>query len=673
MDVKFFDKNGVEMTRKAALEKWRKMCKNRGSRSPAPSQARAPSSAPSQAQEWHILSGVEDENFIEKVNSKTLDSESLMKVEMTDLVRGAYYNSYLGEAIQKHLGLRPLPMITHINDNPVKLYPHQVKVLAWMKERESLNPNTVYGLRGGIIKLEMGLGKTLTGIIHSLTSPRPSCKESEKGFPTLVIASKTVMMEWKTQGFEKFFGDKVKTMYLHKDFMGDEIENVTRDYILKCDFVVTTYDVCMSVCQKYKYHEESLEYGDEHSRMRGKVVSVHMRSREQSDRPKVKGPSVIYATPWERVICDESQRFANPGTKTYRYIMAVYGRYKWCLTGTPIRNYETDIWAQLRFCGYNGITRAFRWEAQGANLMKTHKLTEATFSMNYADAGVVLPPKNELITYVALDDREKECYNYILGVARDAYDNMMKGLCSFACVLALFTRLRQAAIAPYLITPDSKRKKKTSKKLKKEEEIRELMKELTEGSLGAWCYDKYGTAGIRSKKMTEVVRAVKSIPKKEKGVVFSMFTSVLDLVDLAISEKFGDSVKVFQIDGDTKGRDREETLTAFRKYPKKAVLLMTYKVGSEGLNLVEANHVIPVEPWWTNAVHNQAKARCWRIGQVSPVSVHNVYVSDTIEKRVVEICHEKDDMAEAMLEGTGRSIKPGLDKYTLGRILGLYV
>ncbi len=34
--------------------------------------------------------------------------------------------------------------------------------------------------------------------------------------------------------------------------------------------------------------------------------------------------------------------------------MAVYGKYKWCLTGTPIRNYETDIWAQLRFCGYKG-------------------------------------------------------------------------------------------------------------------------------------------------------------------------------------------------------------------------------------------------------------------------------------------------------------------------------
>ncbi len=27
-------------------------------------------------------------------------------------------------------------------------------------------------------------------------------------------------------------------------------------------------------------------------------------------------------------------------------------QYKWCLTWTPIRNYETIFGSQLRFCGY---------------------------------------------------------------------------------------------------------------------------------------------------------------------------------------------------------------------------------------------------------------------------------------------------------------------------------
>ncbi len=43
------------------------------------------------------------------------------------------------------------------------------------------------------------------------------------------------------------------------------------------------------------------------------------------------------------------------------------------------------------------------------------------------------------------------------------YKKMMNDLCSFTYVLAMFTRLRQCAIAPYLITPDAKRNSKEKK------------------------------------------------------------------------------------------------------------------------------------------------------------------------------------------------------------------
>ena len=50
-------------------------------------------------------------------------------------------------------------------------------------------------------------------------------------------------MEWKTQGFEKFFGEHVKVLYLHSDYLGQNINYVTREQIVKYDFVVTTYDL----------------------------------------------------------------------------------------------------------------------------------------------------------------------------------------------------------------------------------------------------------------------------------------------------------------------------------------------------------------------------------------------------------------------------------------------
>jgi SNF2 family DNA or RNA helicase len=71
-------------------------------------------------------------------------------------------------------------------------------------------------------------------------------------------------------------------------------------------------------------------------------------------------------------------------------------------------------------------------------------------------------------------------------------------------------------------------------------------------------------------------------------------------------------------------------------------------------------------------VHNQAKARLWRTGQTKPVYVHNLIVEGSIEEKIIEICKEKEDMASSFLEGTERKLKNrGLDKYTLGKLLGM--
>lgn len=628
--------------------------------------------------EWHISAGVKDEDLVKVVAEQSITRETLLNFELTDLVRGAHYNEYLKKCVSEFLGFRSLPLALEVRDSrgqmiAARLFPHQVKALTFMREREAMNPRSVYGLVGGIIRLKMGMGKTLTAATHSLISPRPSCTEKwgENGFPTLIVASKTVMMEWKSQGFEKFFPKDVKVLYLHEQYLGKkEMNKITRRQIVKYDFVVTSYDTCSGICRKRSFHEDVLEMGDEHTLMKGKVAAIHTRRRDQADRPAVCGAAVIYTTPWERVICDESQRFANPDTKTYRHIMAIYGRYKWCLTGTPIRNYDTDIWSQLRFCGYNGVERAIEWRRSGVEKMRTHNLASSILNMDYKDAGIVLPAKHEHETFIVLDDKEKECYEYVQGVARAMYDKMMANLCDFACILALFTRLRQCCIAPYLLTAESKREKGTAGEQRKDKEATDMLKQIYQGSLGAWVHDKNGTAGIYSKKMTETVQTLGKIPKGEKILVFSMFTSVLDLLDDACKVRIPE-FKFLQIDGDTKGLEREEILQQFRTDPDIQGLFITYKVGSEGLNLTEATHALCIEPWWTNAVHDQAKARCHRVGQTREVDVHNIYVKGSIEDRIVDICKEKDRMAEEMLEGTGQRITVGLDKYTLGRILGI--
>src|SRR4029079_17947758 len=126
-------------------------------------------------------------------------------------------------------------------------------------------------------------------------------------------------------------------------------------------------------------------------------------------------------------------------------------------TGTPIRNSDCDVWAQFRFCGYTGIAIMSEWKKVSLAKFREHHLEDYIFTLSYKDADITLPPKVENDILVKLSDRPKIIYEWLLGETRNAYDDMLRGGCSFACVLEMFLRLRQCSIAPYLITADSKR------------------------------------------------------------------------------------------------------------------------------------------------------------------------------------------------------------------------
>lgn len=291
--------------------------------------------------------------------------------------------------------------------------------------------------------------------------------------------------------------------------------------------------------------------------------------------------------------------------------------------------------------------------------------------MDYKNAGVKLPPKTKYTRRIVLTGKHKRAYDYILGATRSVYDKMMQNLCSFSCVLAMFTRLRQCAIAPYLITAESKREKSKGAAAKGDKQALELIKKLNLEDLGVWCSDKYGEAGIYSPKMTEIIEILSNLKSTEKILIFSMYTSVLDLLADAIDERLPE-FKYVQIDGDTKGDERQTLIDNFKTQSDTRLALFTYKVGGEGLTLTEAVHLIRIEPWWTPAVHQQAEARIWRIGQTQNVHIHEIIIQNSIEERIMEICKEKQELASFYLEGTTKKVgKTGLDKFTLGRMLGI--
>ncbi len=86
------------------------------------------------------------------------------------------------------------------------------------------------------------------------------------------------------------------------------------------------------------------------------------------------------------------------------------------------------------------------------------------------------------------------------------------------------------------------------------------------------------------------------------------------------------------------------------------VFLISLKAGGTGLNLTGADVVIHYDPWWNQAVQNQATDRAHRIGQTKVVSVYKLIVKDTIEEKIVKMQESKKDLADSILSGEMGSI-----------------
>ena len=78
----------------------------------------------------------------------------------------------------------------------------------------------------------------------------------------------------------------------------------------------------------------------------------------------------------------------------------------------------------------------------------------------------------------------------------------------------------------------------------------------------------------------------------------------------------------------------KRNLQKFKNREDVKVLLLPISSGANGLNLIEASHVLLIEPILNPAEELQAIGRVHRIGQTKPRTVHRFLVSATIEERI---------------------------------------
>lgn len=100
---------------------------------------------------------------------------------------------------------------------------------------------------------------------------------------------------------------------------------------------------------------------------------------------------------------------------------------------------------------------------------------------------------------------------------------------------------------------------------------------------------------IKSAKIRHLIAILHSECKKHKVIVFSQFTSMLDVIEPFLRKE---SFIFTRYDGSMRNDLREASLERLRTDTKTRILLCSLKCGSLGLNLTAASRVVILEPFW---------------------------------------------------------------------------
>jgi SNF2 family DNA or RNA helicase len=335
-------------------------------------------------------------------------------------------------------------------------------------------------------------------------------------------------------------------------------------------------------------------------------------------------------------ILDESQYVKNPASKTYLAVTLLRSKHRLVLTGTPIENSLSDLWTQMNFVnpGLLGNFNRFKkyyiapiTKKNSVEKGKKLKILIDPFILRRTKEMVAkdLPEMTEQIVYCDMTQEQKEFYER----EKSGVRNKIAGIFNVAnnsaiLVLQALTKLRQAANHPVLVDED---------------------------------YD--GSSG----KFEQVISSLENIvSEKHKVLVFSSFVKNLNIIEKQLTEK---EIKYSKLTGETV--NREEAINKFTKDEDCRVFLISLKAGGVGLNLVEADYVFILNPWWNPAAESQAVSRAHRIGQTKKVFVYRFISTETIEEKITHLQKKKQKLADTFI--TTENLLKNLTKEEFEKLL----
>lgn len=138
-----------------------------------------------------------------------------------------------------------------------------------------------------------------------------------------------------------------------------------------------------------------------------------------------------------------------------------------------------------------------------------------------------------------------------------------------------------------------------------------------------------------------------------KSVVFSGWTSHLDLIELALNSV---GIGFTRLDGSMSRTMRTAAMDRFREDNSVHVILVSIMAGGLGLNLTAGNSVYVMEPQYNPAAEAQAVDRVHRLGQKRPVRTVRYIMRDSFEEKMLELQEKKMKLASLSMDGQSKAL-----------------
>jgi len=336
---------------------------------------------------------------------------------------------------------------------------------------------------------------------------------------------------------------------------------------------------------------------------------------------------VLKQLEYEYIILDESQQIKNKDSKVFRAINELQARHKISLSGTPIENSLSDLWAQMQFINpmllgnYNFFKREFITPIEKYNdEEKKNRLRRlaAPYLLRRTKEEVArdLPPMTVKLFYSEMAPEQKRLYEREKSAARNfLLDNFQGSDPKFRFqVLQSLTKLRQLANHPKMAVDN---------------------------------YEK------ESGKFNDVMEHWDVVRRGgHKALIFSSFVKHLELYR---QEFEAHGLPYAWLSGSQSSKQREEAIRAFQEKPDVQPFLISIKSGGTGLNLTAADYVFILDPWWNPTTEQQAIARAHRIGQDKHVIAIKFITKDSIEEKILKLQEKKSQLAEDIIGEVGKA------------------